>query len=93
MQSGSGGSGQTLAWNLQVRDQTDPWVAGGLNIVLTQLPLSAESVLIWSQGMPLSPNDYSIAGAVVTILFGADPAVESPETGVWQFFIQYPYVI
>lgn len=88
----TGGSGQTLAWNLQTFNETNSWVAGGLTLLLTQVPLSAESILVWSQGMPLSPDDYTVLGASIVIQFGADPAVESPETGVWQFFVQYPYV-
>ena len=93
MSDSGGGGGQTLAWTLFTVNQTTAWTAGNLGINLTLTPLSEDAITVWSQGMPLSPDDWELSANQIIILFGADPAVESPETGIWQFFIQYPYVV
>ena len=93
MSDSGGGGGQTLDWTLFTVDQASAWTAGNLAINLTLTPLSEAAITVWSQGMPLSPDDWTLNGNSITIEFGADPAVESPETGIWQFFIQYPYVV
>ena len=88
----TGGSGQTLAWALDQFTETDPF-SSGLTLNLTQTPVDADSLLVWSQGLVLHPDDYNYAAGVVTILFSGDPATDYPETGEWEFFVQYPYAL
>lgn len=86
----SGGGGQALAWALDSFPQEDPF-SSGLTLNLSQTPLSANAIVVWSQGLPLNPDDWNYAAGVVTILFSGDPAVDYPETGIWTFTVQYPY--
>lgn len=91
--SNGGGGGQTLAWALQTIGINFAWTAGGLALNLTNTPVSEEAIIVWSQGLPLSPDDWTLGPGTIVIDFAADPAVDNPETGIWQFFIQYPYVV
>ncbi len=90
--STGGGGGQTLAWALDPFAETDPFGPPGANLTLnlSETPVDADAITVWSQGQPLHPDDWDYAAGVVTILFGADPATDT-DTGTWNFLVQYPY--
>lgn len=90
-----GGSGQTLAWEIDELEQTDPFGAPNPNLIisLTQTPVDADAIIVYSQNNPLDTVDYNYLSGPprIEILFAGDPAVDYPDTGVWRFRIQYPY--
>lgn len=85
-------SGETLAWQIDTVEETDPF-ASGYAIPLSQTPVDASSVLVYSEGLILYPDDYTYNSGTneIEILFGADPATDTAD-GIWHFFVQYPYV-
>lgn len=90
----SGGGGQTLAWKIDSFAETDPFGPPdpNLQLTLTQTPIDADAITVWSQGQPLHPDDWNYAAGVVTILFSANPETDT-DTGTWNFLVQYPYAI
>ncbi len=91
--STGGGGGQTTAWQIDYVDQEDPFVSG-YTIPLTQTPIDASVILVYSEGSPSFPTnwEYDSGANAIIILFGADPATDSP-TGIWHFAVQYEYAI
>jgi hypothetical protein len=85
-----GGSGQTLAWERDRVEQTDPFLSG-YTITLSQNPVDANAIIVWSQGMVLDTDDWRFNSPnEIEILFSANPATDTAD-GVWLFMIQYPY--
>lgn len=84
-------SGQTLAWQIDTVEETDPF-SSGYTIALSQTPVDGNSLLVYSEGLVLYPDDWSYDSGAneVTILFGADPYTDTAD-GIWHFLIQYPY--
>lgn len=93
-ESDSGGGGQTLAWAMDAFAETDPFGPPDpeLELTLSEAPIDADAITVWSQGQPLHPDDWDYAAGVVTILFSANPATDT-DTGTWNFLVQYPYAI
>lgn len=90
--SAGGGGGQTLAWAMDAFAETDPFGSPGpdLTLNLSHTPVDPDAITVWSQGQPLHPDDWDYAAGVITILFSADPAMDT-DTGTWNFLVQYPY--
>lgn len=82
---------QTLNWALDTVEEGDPF-ASGYVIPLSQTPVDADAILVYSEGLVLFPTDwqYNAGTNEVEILFSADPATDTAD-GVWHFFVQYPY--
>lgn len=89
--SGGGGGGQTLSWRRDEFPQTVAFTSG-LLLNLSGTPVHETSILVWSQGQVLHPDDYvyNSGGNTIEILFGADPATDT-DSGTWEFFLAYPY--
>lgn len=88
---GGGGSGQTLAGQRDVVEETTPF-ASGYAISLTETPVDVSTIIVYSEGLILFPDDWTYNSGTneVEILFGADPATDTPD-GIWHFFVQYLY--
>lgn len=81
---------QTLAWQRDRVEETDPFASGYI-ITLTEEPLDEDAIDVWSQGQILDTDDYNfIAPNQIEILFSGDPATDTSD-GVWLFSVQYPY--
>lgn len=93
-QSTGGGGGEQQRWKRDTLDQTAAWTAGGLVIPLTSTPTDNDAIVVWSQGLILHPDDYTVLSspARIQIDFDGDPAIDT-ETGTWSFFVQYPYIL
>lgn len=89
--SGGSGPGQTLAWQRDRFEQTDPF-SPGFTLQMTQTPVDEDAIEVWSQGEILDTDDYNYLSGPnqIEILFSADPALDT-QNGVWVFFIRYPY--
>ena len=87
----TGGGGGTPSWQIDTVEETAPF-ASGYAIPLSQTPVDASSLLVYSEGLVLYPDDWSYNAGTneVEILFGADPATDTA-SGTWHFFVQYPY--
>jgi len=86
----SGGSGSTLAWQRDRVVETNPF-SSGYTITLTEEPVDANSIVVWSQGLLLDTDDYDYtAPDTIEILFSGNPATDTPD-GEWVFWVQYPY--
>lgn len=87
----TGGSGTTLAWQIDRVEQTDPF-SSGYTIPLSQTPIDANAILVISAGLPLDTDDYTYDSGTneIEILFSGDPATDTSD-GVWVFSVQYPY--
>lgn len=83
--------GELIAWQIDTVEETDPF-SSGYTIPLTETPVDANSILVYSEGLVLFPTDWSYDSGTneVEILFGADPATDTAD-GTWHFFVQYPY--
>lgn len=89
-----GGGGQTLDWARDEWVQSDPFVVGDIVIPLSHIPISENAIQVWSQGLPLHPDDYtySLIGPSVTIQFAGDPSTDTTN-GEWNFLVTYPYAV
>lgn len=88
--SSGSGPGNTLAWARDRVEETNPF-ASGYTIPLSQTPVDEDAISVWSQGQILDTDDYQFnAPNEIEILFSADPATDT-DSGVWVFFVQYPY--
>lgn len=92
---GSGGGGETLRWQRDRIVVTEAFAAGDLTLSPTQIPIDEASLLVFFQLALLDTSDYDFntSSSDVTILFGADPAVDYPETGEVIFILYYPYAV
>jgi len=83
--------GEIIAWQIDTVEEEDPFVSG-YTIALSQTPVDANSILVYSEGLVLYPIDwnYDSVANEIDILFGADPSTDTAD-GVWHFFVQYPY--
>lgn len=90
--TGSGGGSSTVyAWNTVQHVPTLPYAAGSVTITLPQTPADADAVQVDYSGVVLQQGtQYSISGAVVTILF-ADPYTDYDTTPYFQ--VRYPYTV
>ncbi len=85
----SGGSGQTLAWQIDEFELTDPF-SNGETLTLSQTAI-AGSVILYSEGPPLSFGSWTQPAAnQVELLFGAIPS-EDTDDGIWHIYVQYQY--
>jgi hypothetical protein len=91
---GGGGTGEQLRFARDLFTQTAAFVANSLTIPLTQTPVDLDGLQVWSQGLVLHPDDYTVLTGPyrVRINFSADPATDT-DTGEWKFVISYPYVL
>ena len=92
---GGGGGGATYAWARENAQRNTPWTAGALTINLAQTPADPDAIVVYSQTTPIQPGDYTyLTGPPrIRIDFPGDPANDYPDTGVWNFWIQYPYEV
>lgn len=92
--TGGGGGGEQQRWKKDLFNQTVAWTAGGLVFNLSSTPVDSDAITIWSQGLILHPDDYTVLSspARIQIDFDGDPAVDT-EAGTWSFIIQYPYLL
>lgn len=83
--------GELIAWQIDTVEETDPF-SSGYTISLSQTPVDANSILVYSEGAILFPTEWSYDSGAneLEILFGADPATDTDD-GIWHFFVQYPY--
>lgn len=90
----SGGGGQSLAWALDSFTETDPFTSG-LALSISNTPIDVDAILVWSQGLILHPDDwnYDAGNNQIIILFSGNPAIDNPESGEWNFLVQYPYTV
>lgn len=88
---GSGGSGGSVAGQRDDVEETNPF-ASGYTIALSQTPIDANTIIVYSEGLVLYPTDwqYNAGPNEVEILFGANPATDTAD-GTWHFFVQYLY--
>lgn len=88
---GAGSSpAQAIAWARDRVEETNSFSSGYI-ITLSETPLDADAIIVWSQGLPLDTDDYNyIAPNQIEILFSGDPATDTSD-GVWVFSVQYPY--
>jgi len=88
----AGGAAVIAGWQIDRVEETDPF-ASGYAIALSQTPVDANALLVWSQGLVLDDDDwdYNSGTNEVEILFSGDPATDTSD-GTWVFFVQYPYV-
>lgn len=82
---------ESLAWQIDRVEETDPF-SSGYAIALTETPIDADAIMVWSQGLILDTDDwdYNAGTNEVEILFSGDPATDTSD-GTWVFFVQYPY--
>lgn len=87
----SGGGANVAGWQIDPVEETNPF-SSGYAIPLSQTPVDASSLLVYSEGLVLYPDDwtYNAGTNEVEILFNADPATDTTD-GTWHFFVQYPY--
>lgn len=87
---GGGGGGTTYAWRTDTFEISAGWIASGLPLTLTFTPADTDGVVAnFQNGNLMKGIDYSITGAVVTILFAYDIDPDLPGV-IFQF--QYPYI-
>lgn len=88
-QSTGGGGGGSVNWHIDRFTQTTPFLSGGVQITLTHIPTSAQAISLTYNGIVLQNGiDYSLAGGIITILFG-DPTTDYDNPVVFQ--AQYTY--
>lgn len=87
----TGSVSSLLAWQIDRVEETDPF-ASGYGIPLSETPVDADGIMVWSQGLILDTDDwdYNAGTNEVEILFSGDPATDTSD-GTWVFFVQYPY--
>ena len=79
-----------VAWERDRVEETNPF-SSGYTIALTEEPVDANSIIVWSQGSVRDRNSYQyMAPDEIEILFSANPATDTAE-GVWVFTVYYPY--
>ena len=91
--TGGGGTGEQLRFARDLFTQTAAFAASTLTIPLTQTPVDIDGLHVWSQGLVLHPQDYTVLTGPyrVRLDFAADPA--DTDTGEWNFVVTYPYVL
>lgn len=82
---------ELFAWQIDEFELEDPF-SSGETLTLTQTAI-AGSVLVYSEGPPLSFGSWQQPAAnQVELLFGADPATDTDD-GIWHIYVQYQYAI
>lgn len=90
---GGGGGGQTLAWERDLHEQTDPFASGDIVITLSENPFDPDAIIVYSQNTPIQPGDYTFIGPnQIQINFSGDPSTDT-DSGTWNFWVQYPYEV
>jgi hypothetical protein len=92
--TGGGGGGEQVRWASDTLAQSAAFAAGALTINLSQTPIDADALIVYSEITPLFPGDYTyLTGPPrIRIEFAADPATDTDD-GIWDFRVTYPYLL
>ena len=82
-----GGGGDTAGYQTDQFEVATPFAPGSVTLNLSFTPVSKGGVVLSLNGQTLAHDQWTLAGNVITILFGEIYTYEDPYT----FFATYPY--